>query len=56
MKNKNKAEENQNEYSLKLAAEAEKLRKENLRLKEERDILKKAFRLFSSSDEEMFTS
>lgn len=56
MKSKSKSEGNQSEHNLKLAAEAEKLRKENQRLKEERDILKKALRLFSRSDEETFTS
>lgn len=49
MKNKNKTIEDQSDFSLKIISENEKLKKENLRLREERDILKKALSLFSKS-------
>ena len=50
MKTKTKTSEEQTSYSLKLISENEQLRKENVRLQSERDILKKALVLFSTSN------
>jgi transposase len=50
MKTKNKTSEEQTAYSLKLVSENELLKKENTRLQSERDILKKALVLFSTSN------
>jgi transposase len=49
MKTKIKTSEEQTTYSLKLISENELLKKENARLQSERDILKKALVLFSTS-------
>ena len=49
MKTKTKTSEEQTTYSLKLVSENELLKKENIRLQSERDILKKALVLFSTS-------
>ena len=49
MKTKTKTLEEQTTYSLKLISENELLKKENLRLQSERDILKKALVIFSTS-------
>ena len=49
MKTKTKTSEEQTTYSLKLVSENELLKKENVRLQSERDILKKALVLFSTS-------
>ena len=49
MKTKTKTSEEQTTYSLKLISENEQLKKENTRLQSERDILKKALVLFSTS-------
>jgi transposase len=49
MKTKTKTSEEQTTYSLKLVSENELLKKENARLQSERDILKKALVLFSTS-------
>ena len=49
MKTKTKTSEEQTTYSLKLISENELLKKENARLQSERDILKKALVLFSTS-------
>jgi transposase len=49
MKSKTKTSEEQTSYHLKLISENEQLRKENARLQSERDILKKALVLFSTS-------
>lgn len=46
---KTKTSEEQTTYSLKLISENELLKKENARLQSERDILKKALVLFSTS-------
>ena len=46
---KSKNTEEQSSYHLKLLSENEKLKKENTRLTDERDILKKALGLFSMS-------
>ena len=56
MKTKTKTSEEQTTYSLKLISENELLKKENARLQSERDILKKALVLFSTSSYETFTS
>jgi len=50
MKTKTKTSEEQTTYSLKLVSENEQLKKENTRLQSERDILKKALVLFSTSN------
>ncbi len=47
---KTKTSEEQTTYSLKLVSENEQLKKENTRLQSERDILKKALVLFSTSN------
>ena len=49
MKTKTKSSEEQSNFTLKLIAENEVLKKENNRLQTERDILKKALTLFSMS-------
>ena len=49
MKTKTKSSEDQSNFTLKLIAENEILKKENNRLQTERDILKKALTLFSMS-------
>jgi transposase len=49
MKTKTKTSEEQTTYSLKLISENELLKKKNARLQSERDILKKALVLFSTS-------
>ena len=50
MKTKTKTSEEQTTYSLKLISENEQLKKDNLRLQSERDILKKALVLFRTSN------
>jgi transposase len=50
MKTKTKTSEEQSNFTLKLIAENEALKKENSRLQTERDILKKALTLFSMSN------
>ena len=50
MKTKTKTSEEQTTYSLKLVSQNEQLKKENTRLQSERDILKKALVLFSTSN------
>ena len=49
MKTKTKTSEEQSNFTLKLIAENEALKKDNSRLQTERDILKKALTLFSMS-------
>jgi transposase len=49
MKTKTKTSEEQSSFTLKLIAENELLKKDNNRLQTERDILKKALTLFSTS-------
>ena len=49
MKTKTKSSEDQSNFTLKLIAENEILKKDNNRLQTERDILKKALTLFSMS-------
>ena len=49
MKTKTKSSEEQSNFTLKLIAENEILKKDNHRLQTERDILKKALTLFSMS-------
>ena len=50
MKKQTKTSEQQSTYLLQTIAENEKLRKDVARLQDERDILKKALKLFSKSD------
>ena len=49
MKTKTKASDDQSNFTLKLIAENELLKKDNKRLQTERDILKKALTLFTMS-------
>lgn len=49
MKQKTKNSEDKNDYTLRIIAENEQLKKDNLRIIEERDILKKALAFFSRS-------
>lgn len=50
MKQKTKSNEDKNDFTLRIIAENEQLKKENARVTEERDILKKALAFFSRSN------